>query len=254
VARPRFRPPRQARSQKTLDRILEAAEAIARDRGLAAVTVQEVIERSGVSVGSFYARFAGRDALLHHMQNRFWTAAEDQWRAFLDPARWEGVPTSVLVGELVRILVRGYALRAASLRAYLLYALAHPDDKPLRRSAMLDEAVAERLLALLEPRLAEFGHPWPERAVPMAIRQLLATLREEVLFGPARPDGATLEEDDLVVELTRAFLGYLGVSGAPESAAELRRRVSAYREAAIVPVVREEPAAVEASRPLPRQG
>ncbi|HSM35613.1 MAG TPA: helix-turn-helix domain-containing protein [Longimicrobiales bacterium] len=238
MARPRFRPPRQARSQKSLDRILGAAERIAGERGLEAVTVQEVIQRSGVSVGSFYARFEGRDALLHHMQHRFWTDAEEQWRAFLDPARWDGVPASVLVGELVRILVRGYALRAPQLRAYLLYALAHPDGKPLRRATMLDEAVAERLLALLEPRLSEFAHPWPERAVPMAIRQLLATLREEVLFGRARPEGATLEEDDLVVELTRAFLGYLGVTGAPESTAELRRRVSAYREAAITPPAR----------------
>lgn len=235
MTRPRFRPPRQARSQRTLDRVLDAAEAIAAERGLAAVTVQEVIERSGVSVGSFYARFQGREALLHHMQHRFWTSAEEQWRAFLEPGRWDGVPAPVLVGEMVRILVRGYALRTSTLRAYLLHALAHPDGKPLRRSTMLDEAVAERLLTLLEPRLGEVAHPWPERALPLAIRQLLATLREDVLFGPARPDGATLDEDALVVELTRAFLGYLGVAGAPSSTEELRRRVSAYRESAIAP-------------------
>lgn len=234
MTRPRFRPPRQERSQRTLGRILDAAEAIALERGLGAVTVQEVIDRSGVSVGSFYARFEGREALLQHLQNRFWTGAEEQWRAFLEPGRWDGVPVAVLVGELVRILVRGYALRAASLRAYLLHALTNPDGKPLRRSAMLDEAVAGRLHALLEPRHAELGHPDPARAVPLAIRQLLATLREEVLFGPARPDTATLAEDDLVIELTRSFLGYLGVADAPRSTEDLRRRVSAFREASIV--------------------
>lgn len=234
MSRPRFRPPKQARSQRTLDRILDAAESIAVERGLGEVTVQDVIDLSGVSVGSFYARFEGRDALLHHLQNRFWTDAEEQWRSFLEPARWEGVPVAVLVGELVRILVRGYALRAAPLRAYLIHALANPDGKPLRRSAMLDDAVARRMRALIEPRHEEIGHPDPARAVPVAIRQLLATLREEVLFGPARVGAAGLEGDELVIELTRAFLSYLEVPDAPASMAELRRRVSAYREAAIV--------------------
>ncbi|HUG00833.1 MAG TPA: helix-turn-helix domain-containing protein [Longimicrobiales bacterium] len=233
MTRPRFRPPRQARSQRTLERILDAAERIALERGLGAVTVQEVIERSGVSVGSFYARFEGREALLHHLQNRFWTGAEEQWRAFLDPARWEGVPVAVLIGELVRILVRGYALRAAPLRAYLLHALTNPDGKPLRRSAMLDEAVADRMRALLEPRYPELGHPDPARAVPLAIRQLLATLREDVLFGPARPATATLSEEESVIELTMAFLGYLGVDDAPRSTEDLRKRVAAFREASI---------------------
>lgn len=233
MTRPRFRPPRQERSQRTLERILDAAEAIALERGLGAVTVQEVIDRSGVSVGSFYARFEGRNALLHHLQNRFWSGAEEQWRAFLDPSRWEGVPVAVLVGELVRILVRGYALRAGPLRAYLLHALDNPDGKPLRRSAMLDEAVADRMRGLLEPRAREMRHPDPARAIPLAIRQLLATLREEVLFADARPATAALSEDDLVIELSRSFLGYLGVADAPSSVADLRRRVAAFREATI---------------------
>ncbi|MEN8375390.1 MAG: helix-turn-helix domain-containing protein [Gemmatimonadota bacterium] len=232
-ARPRFRPPRQARSQRSLERILDAAEAIATERGLGEVTVQEVIKRSRVSVGSFYARFDGREALLHHLQNRFWSGAEDQWRTFLDPTRWEGAPAAVLVGELVRILVRGYALRADSLRAYLLHALTDADGKPLRRSTMLDAAVGDRIRSLMKPRYAEMGHPDPARAVPVAIRQLLATLREEVLFGPARPGADALDEDALVIELTRSFLGYLGVADAPTSTEDLRRRVAAYREASI---------------------
>jgi hypothetical protein len=69
--------------------------------------------------------------------------------------------------------------------------------------------------------------------VPLAIRQLLATLREDVLFGPARPATATLSEEESVIELTMAFLGYLGVDDAPRSTEDLRRRVAAFREASI---------------------
>lgn len=229
--RPRFSPPRQGRSRRTLERILSAAERLIGERGVDGTSVQDVVAQAGVSTGSFYARFDGRDALVHYVQNRFWEEAEGQWRAFLDPARWRGAPPAVVVGELVRILIRSHSLRTRPLRGFLLHALSAPDGKPLRRITLLDEAIADRVAELLEPSHARFGHPDAGTAVRVATRQLLATLRDAVLRG----NGGVLSlptdsEEEAAVELTRSFLRYLGDEEIPASYAELRAEVARFRE------------------------
>ena len=86
-----LRPPQQARSRRTLERIVEAAMELAREGGAGAVTVQRVVRRSGSSVGSFYARFRGKDDLLAYLAHRIWTEAT---------RRWDGAKASVAWGEL----------------------------------------------------------------------------------------------------------------------------------------------------------
>lgn len=224
-ARPRFRPARQARSRRTLGRILGAARELAREGGMDAVTVQAVTRRSGVSTGSFYARFAGREALLHHMENRFWGGVEELWRRFLEPGRWRAPDVVGAVSLLVRTVGRGYRRGAPELRAYLLHALAHPDRKPLRRAAALERAVAGRVAELLRPGYGAMRHPRPEAAAEFAMRELLASLRAEVLFaepdGEGARDGSDGQRD---LERARMFLAYLGVDGVPGSEDELRSR------------------------------
>jgi AcrR family transcriptional regulator len=47
-----YRPPQQQRSKESLERILDAAESLIRERGFDSMTVAEVVQRSGSSVGS----------------------------------------------------------------------------------------------------------------------------------------------------------------------------------------------------------
>lgn len=68
--KPLWRPrkvPRQARSRATYDAIVQACARILRDAGLAAVTTNAVAARAGVSVGSLYEFFPGREAILAAM-------------------------------------------------------------------------------------------------------------------------------------------------------------------------------------------
>ncbi|MEC9347539.1 MAG: TetR/AcrR family transcriptional regulator [Pseudomonadota bacterium] len=60
---PRKRP-RQARSRATVEAILEAAARILEEGGAAACTTNAVAARAGVSIGSLYQYFPGRDALV----------------------------------------------------------------------------------------------------------------------------------------------------------------------------------------------
>ena len=54
-------PPKQARSQRTLERILQAAEELVLEKGLASVSVPDIVARANSSVGGFYARFEDKN-------------------------------------------------------------------------------------------------------------------------------------------------------------------------------------------------
>lgn len=56
--------PRQARSRHTVDTILTAAEEILLHSGLAGFNTNAVAERAGVSIGSLYQFFPGKEAIL----------------------------------------------------------------------------------------------------------------------------------------------------------------------------------------------
>ena len=49
-------PPKQSRSRRTLERIVQAALKILEEQGHKALTVQAVVDRADSSVGSFYAQ------------------------------------------------------------------------------------------------------------------------------------------------------------------------------------------------------
>ena len=69
-----FRPPQQTRSQETLDRILDAAEQVLVEKAFGEATLAEIMERAGVTVGAFYRRYPDKNALLRHLDERFFAA------------------------------------------------------------------------------------------------------------------------------------------------------------------------------------
>ncbi len=68
---PRYRETRQSRSAASEARFLRAAEQVFRKHGYSAGSAAEIIERSGLSTGSFYHRFGDKRQLLYVMVERF---------------------------------------------------------------------------------------------------------------------------------------------------------------------------------------
>src|SRR3954452_9973154 len=58
------RKPSQERSHQTVEAILEAAAQVFERHGYAAGTTNRIAERAGISIGSLYQYFPGRDAIL----------------------------------------------------------------------------------------------------------------------------------------------------------------------------------------------
>lgn len=68
---PCVRSPRQARGQRRIDTILDAAEALVATVGPAQTSVQEIARRAGASVGSMYHFFPTKDAILAALADRY---------------------------------------------------------------------------------------------------------------------------------------------------------------------------------------
>lgn len=130
------REPRQARSRRTLEQLRDAAWQLLENEGVEALTVVGVAAGAGVSVGSFYARFEGKDELLDHLEA---VALEASLRSWWDAAA--EVETTDLLAHLVHLYRRGPARR--------LLLLSRGDGRSPERLNRLQEAVARALAATL---------------------------------------------------------------------------------------------------------
>jgi AcrR family transcriptional regulator len=202
------RPPKQARSQETLDRILDAAEALVAEKGFADTPVSEIVRRAGSSVGAFYTLVPDKDALLHGLYERYLEQATATADDALDPARWDGAGIALVLDEVVRFLVEIYREQRGLIRAFVVRN--HTDPTFQARRERLSHYVNARLTALLLARRDEIAHPDPERAAAFGLTLVFSTLDNVMLFGEMRSGTLALSDADLAAELTRAYLAYLG--------------------------------------------
>ena len=205
-----IRPPRQARSQETLDRILDAAETLVADKGFEDSPVSEIVQRADSSVGAFYARFHDKEGLLHALYERYYEEAVATTDATLAPDRWEGAGTDELIDAVIHFLVSIFRERRGLMRAFVVRNHTHPEFQA--RQQRLSHYVIAHLSALLLARREQLSHPDPERATRFGFMLVFSTLESMILFGEMRSSLLTLSDEDLADELTRSTLAYLGAS------------------------------------------
>lgn len=213
TAFPGVRLPRQARSRATFESILETAETLIREDGLEAVTVQAILDRSGIGSGSFYARFDSHEALLRFLALRFWGETAMGWAEFLRVDRWTGAPVRDVIAAFVQVLVRWNSTYAAELKAHLGNAMAEPEGRLLDEMADVENTVADYLVDLILTCQEPVDREYPEERIRLATVQVFSMLRSRIIF--ARDEAAAgIADATLVRELTRGFLLFIG---APQS-------------------------------------
>ncbi len=201
----------QARSQQTLERLLDSAEALIADKGFDDVTVAQIAARAGLSVGAVYSRFRDKKGVLHCLQDRFVDEAHLTTDAALDADRWQDASIEEIVGELIVFLVEIHRERRGVLRELLVRT--RSELPMVERKERLVAHVTERLRSLLLARAERIGHTDPAAAVGFGLRLVLGTLEQAILFGDTGAYGVPTSDEKLAAELTRAFLGYLDVDG-----------------------------------------
>ncbi len=202
--------PKQARSQQTLERLLDAAQGLLEERGLGGLSIPEVVRRAGSSTGSFYARFTDKNALLRAVEERFFANLERLIEVLLEDGRWDGVATAEMVATCIGVMIRSVDRHAELVRAFIYRSSQEPgfEDEVLR----FRESVVTGFRAVLLERRAEMRHPDPEFAIDLSLDAAFAFMQSRILGGgQARVGGRPVDDARLERELTRLFLGYVGI-------------------------------------------
>jgi len=198
---PAVRPPRQERSRRTLERLEKAAlELVARD-GPEAVTIAAVVARAGSSVGSFYARFQGKDELFLHLAEGLRRQALERWRALdvngspdpiratvaflLDDELHGGAQRRALAAQGEPGADGGEFNRVVAVDLHRALA-ARPEPTPDPGAVALAIRIVRAALAAV---LSVGTHP-PADAGPAADPSALRPLLEEVVRGLVRSGGS----------------------------------------------------------------
>jgi AcrR family transcriptional regulator len=202
------RPPRQERSRQTLDRLLDAAEAIIAERGVDNANVADIATRAGSSIGSFYARFHDKEGLLRTLFERFGEQAEATAVAALEPERWEGVPIRAALETMLRFIIAVLHDKRRLIAAMLARMETDPSlgelgDRLLGRiSALLRE--------LIRRREVRATHPAVDEGVHVAVWLVLSALELRAVHGLLHQP--RFDDDDAAVRLADLCIRYLGLS------------------------------------------
>jgi AcrR family transcriptional regulator len=202
-------PATQARSERTRDRILDAAESLLKRAGPEAATVPAIAAAAHVAVGSVYRRFVDKDAVLRGVYERFLSRGSVMNRAALSVVHAQDLPLEQLVPLIVRAMVRGYQQEPALLSALLEYAERHLDSAFHRRIEALRRQTFAALEQLLLARRHEIRHPRPSQAINFLLATIGLVLKETLRHG--KRSAIAMKPEDVCRELERLALHYLDV-------------------------------------------
>jgi AcrR family transcriptional regulator len=199
--KPRKRPV-QARSQATVDAIVDAAARVLIDGGYPAFSTNRVAARAGVSVGSLYQYFPNKESLLAELMSRHVADLARGFEAVM--ARGADAPLPEVVAALVEANVASHLVEPE------LHRILTAEVPPLGRldvSAAFAARATERVRALLARRRAETTVEDLDLATYLIVRTVEATVHEAVVERPSE-----LASGAVACEVTRLLVGYLTVT------------------------------------------
>jgi AcrR family transcriptional regulator len=205
--------PQQARSRESLERLMKAARDILNERGLDWATVPRVAARAGLSPGSVYRRFPNKDALMRAVVLQTLEALEASTASALTSELAERLSLQAFAETMVRQSLAAQRRNAKMLRAMHQFIMSHPSVAFKKKAAELNARSVQRVADFLLLKRGEMNHPDPRKAAPFALMLVGFALQEIIVLDalPGVPDPRLPKTDDeLVEELARAFLRYLG--------------------------------------------
>jgi AcrR family transcriptional regulator len=192
--------PQQARSQATVNAVLEATVQVLEREGVDAATTTRIAEVAGVSIGTLYQYFSHRDAILDALQDREFERALGLMQSLLSDGNLERAPR-----ETVTAVVKGLAAIYASRPGlHRLLAIEGLRVAKAERVHAFDMRIVGIIRHFLSATRAPIRRKNVEAAAFVAYQSVRATMLASLL---ERPPG--LGEADLVEELADLVLRYL---------------------------------------------
>ncbi len=206
---PLVQPAKQDRSRDTKDRILRAAEKLLRREAFEAVSVRRIIEEARTSIGSFYARFRDKNALLPVLYAEYEVQLEQRLNR-LRKSTGNARSLEAAAGLIVEHFLVTYGEIPNLSRALYEYATRSPAAAESRNLAERRYRQYSFLLDALMSFRPEITHPDPSRAVELAMYFMVVVCRNRLLY-PLAPQTrmVRISKRELKLELVRQLTGYL---------------------------------------------
>lgn len=192
------RQPRQARSRQTVEAILQAAAEVFEAEGFDGGTIERIVERAGVSVGSLYQYFPDKRALLAALAEQICEAARQEQDALVAALDGDGLAPEAMLGALIACMVATHETQPR-LRCLLFEERAVPPDL-----AYEFEQVHARLRGAIARWFAGRGAANPE-VKALVLFSAVATLVHQFVLHP-RPELTPARAAEEVYLLT---IGYV---------------------------------------------
>ncbi len=190
---------RQARGERRMSEILDAALALFAEVGCEAASTNRIAARAGISPGSLYQFFANKEAITEALSTRLAAGMAAAHAAAFDHAAVADLPLDELLDRVLDPLI------AFSLANPGAKALIGGPDAPAQLAAAtrpLQEALRGRVAALIGARAPGLSAAERDRAALVAVQIVRA------LMAPITAADGT-ERAALVRELKRAVEAYL---------------------------------------------
>jgi AcrR family transcriptional regulator len=201
------KPPQQGRSRASLERMLDAAEALMVERGSDDFALTEVGRVGRVSIGSIYNRFASKEELLHAVHARALERMRvDQAKITVRARSRSTTPTGLVkallddIGEFLKVnapIMRPMMLRAGS------------DSVVQKQGASAHDAMVDSVTAEMMTLSAHIRHSNPEAAVRAVIRIAYAAFARELGFGMTEMPDSPIEMSEVKKHVAAMGSAYL---------------------------------------------
>lgn len=200
--------PKQARSQKSLQRMLDATERLLASQPFEHITIAEIVRESKTSTGVFYSRFESKESLLHALYDRYSETLREQLEDALKQIDEESNSLQELSKAIVSLIVQAYRKSRWLMRALGLYSRTYPElidtDQRAERKSFHQSVAAYFDSYRDEISQARLEH------VEFGLFFVAATAREKILFGEAPHASSTeMSDEELTEQLALALVSYL---------------------------------------------
>lgn len=166
--------------ERSREQILAAAEDQLREEELEYFSIDRVLERAGVTVGTFYRIFDGKEALLCAVQDRLYARMQPQIIEALKAEESALESLEDASDHAFGVMIEHVLEEGALSRAFMMLSSLNPKLRDSLRQAHIERRDA--LTAVLEQHREEINHPDPDMAIHHAYHLYLATIHGRLAF------------------------------------------------------------------------
>jgi AcrR family transcriptional regulator len=202
IVNDRIRPPRQDRSQETMNRILDAFERLLRSRPYAKLMINDIAREAKTGAGSIYARFRDKRSILLAVQDRLRNRAREHFAELYDPRCWADTSLEKALERVVRGNLAWHRQHRNIIKSSLLM-----DDRDILEA--ISEAFAPVNLnfsLLIRHHMPNMTAAGSIDAAARILRVVMAVFHQMVIFDDVAATGHDLSDNELLRTLVLAAL------------------------------------------------